>query len=290
MRRRRLRRRARAEQARPAEAARTGATLPLFEEEVDGEVETEEAGDVEALLQESLQEMTEDSVSPETEVTKAAETVLPREVIPDTVEREDMRLVRARDELAAGHVSAAVGLYREVLLDRPRDVAVRTALGHLYEMRGEPHLALEQFEAARDAAPDSIDVLVNHANALAAVGRFDPAERELRRALKMDPMRPEVHSSLGIINFRRGTYALAEQELKRAIELDPSAAAAYHYRGESLNQLGRVDEALSMLERAAQLQPVSARTYYVMGIVFDKKGRPQEAAAMYRKAREIAAA
>jgi Tfp pilus assembly protein PilF len=199
-------------------------------------------------------------------------------------------VVRAREEAAAGNIVAAVRLYREVLMDRPRDVAVRTALGHLYESRSDAYLALEQFEAARDSAPDSVEVLVNHANALAAVGRFDTAERELRRAVKMEPMRPEVHASLGIINFRRGVYAVAEQELKRAIELDPSSAAAYHYRGESLNQLGRVDEALSMLERAVQIQPASARTYYVMGIVFDKKGRPQEAAAMYRKAREIAAA
>jgi tetratricopeptide (TPR) repeat protein len=205
-------------------------------------------------------------------------------------ENEDPRVVGARRQETAGHVQQAVDLYRQVLLDRPRDAAVRMALGRLYDGRGEPQLALEQFEAARDAAPDSVEVLVQHANALAGVGRFDAAERELRRALKMEPTRPEVHGSLGIINFRRGKYNQAEQELKRAIELDPESPAAFHYRGESLNQLGRVDEALSMLERAAQLAPAHARTFYVMGIVFDKKGRPQEAAAMYRKAREIAAA
>lgn len=201
---------------------------------------------------------------------------------------DDPRVVEARRAQREGDSLRAVQLYRSVLMERPRDVAVRIALGHIYEARGEHNLALEQFEAAKDTAPDDVGVLVDHANALAQVGRFDAAERELRRALKLDPMRPSVHASLGIINFRRGVYGVAEQELKRAIDLDPSSAAAFHYRGESLNQLGRIDEALTMLERAAQLQPDHARTFYVMGIVFDKKGRPQEAAAMYRKAREIA--
>jgi tetratricopeptide (TPR) repeat protein len=226
--------------------------------------------------------MTEHEREPEAELVPAPPTA------PEEPEKaEDPRVLQAQRAWREGLAARAVELYREALLDRPRDVGVRLALGRLYDDRREYHLALEQFEAARDSAPDDVLVMVAYANALAQVGRFDASERELRRALRLEPGRPEVHASLGIINFRRGVYELAEQELKRAIELDPSTAAAFHYRGESLNQLGRVDEALTMLERAAHLEPNHARTFYVMGIVFDKKGRPQEAAAMYRKAREI---
>lgn len=199
----------------------------------------------------------------------------------------DGRVGEARRALASGDVIHALHLYRALLLEYPRDVSLRTELGNLYTERSEFLLALEQFEAAKDAAPEDVGTMVLLANALAQVGRYDAAERELRKALRLDPARPEVHASMGIINFRRGVYGQAEQELKRAIDLDPSSAEAFHYRGESLNQLGRVDEALPMLERAAQLAPQHARTFYVMGIVFDKKGRPQEAAAMYRRAREI---
>lgn len=260
----------------PARARVEGSTDgPLFAE--GGEQEAESDRDAE-------RDKVERDKAPEPELVPLAQEA----AAPAERERgEDSRITDAKRAWKAGDAVKAVKLYRNVLLERPRDVPVRLQLGRLYEARGEHALALEQFEAARDSLPDDVGVMVEHANALAQVGRYDAAERELRRALRLEPAKPEVHASLGIINFRRGVYAQAEQELKRAIDLDPSHAAAYHYRGESLNQLNRVDEALSMLERAAQLDPRHARTFYVMGIVFDKKGRPQEAAAMYRMAREI---
>lgn len=273
MRGRKLRRRT--EPAKAGHTAHAAGESPLFAEE------GERAESTDLRLERAMAE-TEEVPGGETVPAQDAETSTERG------QAEDPRMAEARRAHREGEVTRAVQLYRSILMERPRDVAVRLALGRLYEARNEHGLALEQFEAAKDAAPDDVGVMVEHANALAQVGRFDAAERELRRALKQDPMKPIVHASLGIINFRRGVYSAAEQELKRAIDLDPSSAAAFHYRGESLNQLGRVDEALTMLERAAQLHPDHARTFYVMGIVFDKKGRPQEAAAMYRKAREIA--
>jgi tetratricopeptide (TPR) repeat protein len=204
--------------------------------------------------------------------------------------RADSKLDRARDAAIAGDVAVAIELYRELLVDRPHTTELRETLGMLYESRGQPERAIEQYEIVRDAEPENVDNLIRLANVLAALNRFDAAERELRRAVRVDPMRPAAFTVLGIINFRRGLYAQAELELMRAIELDQHAALAYHYRGEALNQLSRVDEALAMLERAAQLQPDHARTYYVMGILFDKKNRPQDAAAMFRKAREVTAA
>ena len=219
---------------------------------------------------------------------------LREQVAPETVEPErspaEVKLDEARAAAIAGETSRAIELYRQLLLEEPNDMELRSTLGMLYETRGHPDMALEQYEAVRELDPENVGNLVRMANTLAALNRFEVAERELRRAVKLDPACSPAYCGLGVIFFRRGLYAQAEQELKRAIELDQHAALAYHYRGEALNQLSRVDEALAMLERAAQLQPDHARTYYVMGILFDKKNRPQEAAAMFRKAREVTAA
>lgn len=201
----------------------------------------------------------------------------------------------AKDPLAEARALEAVDpdrameLYRAALLERP-DTDARLALARLHTERGDHTAALEQLEAAREENPEYVPVQLAHAAALAALNRFELAERELRRLTRVHPELADAWSTLGSVSFRRGLYAQAEHELKRAIELDPEGAVAYHYRGECLNQLGRVDEALQMLERAAVLQPDHARTYYVMGILLDRKHRPQEAAAMYRKAREVAPA
>jgi Flp pilus assembly protein TadD len=177
--------------------------------------------------------------------------------------------------------------WRDVVLRDPANTAARRRLARVHEARGEAMLAVEQLEAARAATPWDIELIVELGTALTAQRRFDAAERELRRALKLQPDSANVHLGLGVISFRRGLYAQAEAELKRAVELDPESGNAYFYRGEALNQLSRVDEALEMLARAVQLQPHNARAYYVMGILYDKKSRPQEAAAMFRKAREV---
>jgi tetratricopeptide (TPR) repeat protein len=180
--------------------------------------------------------------------------------------------------------------WRDVVLRDPANAAARRRLARVHEARGEAMLAVEQLEAARAATPWDIDLIVELGQALTAQRRFDVAERELRRALKLQPDSAAVHLGLGVISFRRGLYAQADAELKRAVELDPESGNAYFYRGEALNQLSRIDEALEMLARAVQLQPMNSRAYYVMGILYDKKSRPQEAAAMFRKARDVGSA
>ena len=154
----------------------------------------------------------------------------------------------------------------------------------------EPHnlgLALERLEAARVLSPDSLGVLVNLGWTLGLMGRFDDAERELRRAQRLAPDDIAVRAGLGLLAYRRGLYQQADIELRWVCEQNPEHGPAHFYRGEALNRLGRVDQALEMLQRAARLQPTNYRAFYTMGILFDRKNLREEAAAMYRKAREL---
>ena len=179
---------------------------------------------------------------------------------------------------------------RRRAIGNPDDPVARLDLADLYRERGDLLLALEQLESARNTAPENVDVLVRLGTVLGLLGRSTEAEKELRRAQRLDAQRPDVHNQLGLVLFKRGLYRQAEVELQRAIELDDRNADAYFYRGEALNQLGRVDDALEMLERAVQFQPSNAKAYYTMGILYDRKHLRQEATTMYRKAREIGAA
>jgi tetratricopeptide (TPR) repeat protein len=148
-------------------------------------------------------------------------------------------------------------------------------------------LELERLEAARALSPDSVGVLVNLGWTLGLLGRFDEAERELRKAQKLAPDDLAVRAGIGLLCFRRGLYQQADVELRWVCEQDPEHGPAHFYRGEALNRLGRVDQALEMLERAARIQPTNHRAFYTMGILFDRKNLREEAAAMYRKAREL---
>jgi tetratricopeptide (TPR) repeat protein len=191
---------------------------------------------------------------------------------------------------AGASAEVTVAHWRALILSDPANSEARRRLARALEARGEAALAVEQLEAARAQSPDDIGLIVELAQAQTGLRRFDAAERELKRALKLNPESSDVYLALGVISLRRGLYNQAEQELKRAVDLNPENGTAYYYRGEALNQLSRADEALDVLGRAAQLQPDHARSYYLMGIVYDKKSQPQEAGAMYRKAREVGGA
>jgi Flp pilus assembly protein TadD len=179
---------------------------------------------------------------------------------------------------------------RRRALEEPGSPQARLELGRLYRGQEEYALALEQLEVARHISPEDVEVLMELAGTLTAVGRPAEAEKEFRRAQRLAPDQPRIHRELGILLFKRGLYRQAEVELMRAIELDDTSGDAYFYRGEALNQLGRFDDALQMLERAVQYQPNNAKAYYVMGILYDRKYLRQEATTMYRKAREVGAA
>lgn len=218
-----------------------------------------------------------------------ADTIVPESAPVAVRATGEMLFQQARDLERAGDVDGALEQYRQLLLEDPGNVRAHNNLGCLYEKKGQHLLALEQFEAARALAPDNIEIILNIADSLSFLSRFEQAERELRRAQKLDASRADVYVHLGILYYKRGLYAQADIELRKAIELSPDNALAFLYRGESLNQIGRVDEALEMVTRALQLQPNTSRSFYLMGILYDKKRLPQQAMDMYRRSREIAA-
>jgi tetratricopeptide (TPR) repeat protein len=78
------------------------------------------------------------------------------------------------------------------------------------------------------------------------------------RALELDETLAEAHTSLGVAKlFYDADWTGAERELKRALELNPNNADAQLMYGYELMLLGRFDEARPYMERARELDPLS---------------------------------
>lgn len=168
-------------------------------------------------------------------------------------------------------------------------VAVRMQRAEQLLAGGQPANAADAYAAVVQAHPDNVRALLGLAGALSAQNKFEAAEKELRRAVKLAPDSAEVHHQLGSTLYRRGVYAAAATALRRALELDPANGATYVILGEALNQMAESEQALEALENAVRIQPDSARAYYAMGIAYDRKGNPDRAAEMYRMSREVSA-
>jgi len=78
------------------------------------------------------------------------------------------------------------------------------------------------------------------------------------RALVVDDRLGEAHATLGIIlNLYDYDFAGSERELKRALELEPNYATAHVRYSLLLTTLGRHEESLLKIRRALEIEPLS---------------------------------
>jgi len=87
-----------------------------------------------------------------------------------------------------------------------------------------------------------------------------PAARDMAlRALEIDPDLSAAHTVLGAVAHEYDwDWELAEKELLRAIELNPNYATAHQWYSELLATLGRLDESVQEAKAAQVLDPFSS--------------------------------
>ncbi|NNF16860.1 MAG: tetratricopeptide repeat protein [Gammaproteobacteria bacterium] len=127
--------------------------------------------------------------------------------------------------------------------------------------------ALELFRRAAQLDPKYALAYVGQADAIMLLNEYGdmPAGRSategeamVRRALELDPMLAEAHTTLAYYQTKRRNFTAAEEGFKRSLELNPNYATTYHWYGLLLrNYLGRPDAAVKMHRLAARLDPYS---------------------------------
>jgi TolB-like protein/Flp pilus assembly protein TadD len=89
-----------------------------------------------------------------------------------------------------------------------------------------------------------------------------------RRALELDDELAGAHTSLASVHlFYDWNWPAAERELKRALELNPSYAPAHYTRALLLTSIGRFDEGVSESMRAQELDPLALDAKVMLGVI-----------------------
>ncbi|MFL6468766.1 MAG: tetratricopeptide repeat protein [Pyrinomonadaceae bacterium] len=87
-----------------------------------------------------------------------------------------------------------------------------------------------------------------------------------QKAIQLDDSLADAHAVLGFIIFwYEWNWAESEKELRRAIDLDPRNADAHLFYAHLLSNLGRHPEALAEAQRARELDPLNVRTNALEG-------------------------
>ena len=113
------------------------------------------------------------------------------------------------------------------------------------------------------------------------------AEREIGRALELEPGRLEVHTDYGYLLMHVGRMDDAIREGQIVVQLDPVSSAAHSALGRFLYRAHRFEEALPHLLRAVELEPRGLTPNVRLGDLYVQLGRYEEAIAAYKKAKEV---
>jgi tetratricopeptide (TPR) repeat protein len=99
-----------------------------------------------------------------------------------------------------------------------------------------------------------------------------------RKAVELDESSAEAHASLAFVElYWNWDVAGAEREFRRAIKLNPNYAAAHHWYANFLALAGRNSEALEEIDRAQQLDPASNAIVADRGLILFDLGKSEEA-------------
>lgn len=134
-----------------------------------------------------------------------------------------------------------------------------------YLAEAHARLSRQLVDRLRQSAPDSARARQLTAEALAAAGNRQGAEKEYRAALAARAELRGVHLALGELFLEAGDYEKAEPELRAEAGQIPGSAAAAYRLGQVLLNRGRVKEAVAELRRANSLQPDMPETQVELG-------------------------
>lgn len=116
------------------------------------------------------------------------------------------------------------------------------------------------------------------------------AERELKRALELNPNDASAHQFYGSYLTWTGRVDAGIAEAKKAIELDPLSPQANTYLGADLYFIRRYEEATGQLQEAIRANPNYWWAHVFLGRCYEQTGRLPEAIAEFQKAKQIEAA
>ena len=82
------------------------------------------------------------------------------------------------------------------------------------------------------------------------------------RALALDDQSADAHTSFAVALWWQRDWPGAERELRRAIELNPGDVTARNWYGLLLSGMGRLREGVEQARRASELDPFSLSADY----------------------------
>jgi len=135
----------------------------------------------------------------------------------------------------------------------------------------------KEFARALALNPNITSIYFAYAEYLSALGRQDEASAEIRKALKIDPLSPELLFLLEFPPYLKHDYEGALAADRAAIKVHPDFWPPHMAGGYAYMAVGRFPEAIAEFERARSLNPGATLTLSGLASAYARSGNRAEA-------------
>jgi tetratricopeptide (TPR) repeat protein len=198
---------------------------------------------------------------------KTGESIKPEVVHADlaNVPKPALELYNGALKLAQeGKNKAAIEKLNQAITAHPKFMLAFNELGVQYQKVGELEKANDALQSALKISPNSFAPLVNHGIVLVRLKKYAEAEVDLRAALKENDQSAIAHFYLGRALAYLGAFDDAEKELNTAITLGGEQmkeahrylGAIYHARGDTARAIAQLETYLKVAPKAEDADAV----------------------------------
>jgi tetratricopeptide (TPR) repeat protein len=203
---------------------------------------------------------------------------------PGSPEYRESAVILGQSYYLTSHMPEATAWLQKAVDDGVRINEVFYMLGNCYIQQREPVKSRAAFAAM-------FSVPVESAAAHLLTGQFmvrqefeEFAQKELARAVELDPKIPQAHYLLGIMAIFRNELDKGIEELLQEISINPDFAMAHYKLGDAYTRREDWDAAIPPLQRAVWLNPDYSGPYILLGKAYLKKKDLGSAEGMLRRA------
>lgn len=203
---------------------------------------------------------------------------------PGTTPYRETLLLLAQSYYLTAKVSEAIPLLEKAMQEGVRGVEVQYMLGNAYIQNRQPDKAVRAFAEMFGFAPESAAAHLVTAQMMVRQEFEEFAEKELQRALEIDPRLPEANYLLAQLAIFRSQIDKAVALLEKEISINPNFAMAYYRLGDAYTRREEWDSAIPQLQRSVWLNPNYSAPYILLGKCYQKKNELSNAEGMLRQA------
>jgi tetratricopeptide (TPR) repeat protein len=149
--------------------------------------------------------------------------------------------------------------------------------------KGKDREAISLYEKARVTDPSQKQVCRRLAVLYDRQGDFQRSMTEYHRALELTPDSADLHNDIGYSFYCRGRWDQAEKHLRKAVELAPQHRKAWCNLALTLGQQAKYEEARAAFEKAVPPGQAQAN----LGFLLAAQGKYPQAKEAYQKALQL---